>query len=167
MTIHDERIHVAGIGMLEGSRKAAGNLESEALPKPDRALVGADHEVELHGAEAASFCVFERMAAHGARYSSAGGANIGHVAAIGYVRASAFLIGMHVIGADYLSVVLRDEHFVARGEPVGDGLFPRHIARQGIGFTATDGRFDDFPNYSRIGRAGGPDGYHGTNIAPR
>src|ERR1700720_2307892 len=151
--------------MQKGSRQAPDNFEAETLPKPYGPLVGADDKVELHGTEASSFGVVERMLTHRARHASAGGANIGHVAAIGYVRASTFLIGMHVIGADYLSVFLRDEYFVVLREPMGDGLFPCYIVGQGVSFRAPDGGLHYFPDRIGIAAAGSTDGYHGTNIA--
>jgi len=38
---------------MEGAGKAADDFEAEALPQADGALVGADDEIELHGAETA------------------------------------------------------------------------------------------------------------------
>ena len=106
--------------MLEGSRKAPDNFETEALPEPYGPLVGTDDEVELHGTEPAIFGVFERMPTHRSSHASTGGANCGHVAAIGYVRASAFLIGVQKIGADYFAIFFGNEYFIAGGEPIGE-----------------------------------------------
>src|ERR1700694_2732034 len=153
--------------MLEGSRKTADDFKSEILPKPDGALVGADDKIELHGTESASFSVVERMHTHRTRHASAGGAKGGHVAAIGYVRASSLLIGVQEIGPDHFLVFFGNEYFIAGGEPVGESLLPRHLAGQCVSCPGTDGGLDDFPDRIGVAAAGGTYGYHGTNIAPR
>ena len=40
--------------MIEAARHAADDREAQRPPQPHRALVGADHEVELHRAVAAA-----------------------------------------------------------------------------------------------------------------
>ncbi len=151
--------------MQKSSRKASGNFESKTLPEPHGPLVGADHKIELHGPESAGLSAFERMSAHGARHAPAGGARGSDVTAISHVRSSALLISMQKVRADYFIVFFSDEYFVRRGEPVSKGFRTGHIARQSICFTVTDDGFEDLPDGVRIGRARGPDGYHGTNIA--
>src|SRR5258707_11005763 len=64
--IHHERVDEAEAGMGEGLREAAHDGEAEALPEPHRALVAADDEIELHGAEAAPPRLAPRVLAHGA-----------------------------------------------------------------------------------------------------
>ena len=52
---------------------AQGNdVEPQRLPEPDRALVGANHEVELHGAVTALAGMVEGMQAHLARKVTGG-----------------------------------------------------------------------------------------------
>ena len=51
--IHHECINEAKRRMLEDLRKAANDLETATLPQTDRALIRADHEIELYGPETA------------------------------------------------------------------------------------------------------------------
>ena len=79
--------------MVEGVfGKPPSDFESEGLPEADGSGVGADDEVELHGAEAALPGVGEGVEAHGAGDSSALGGGGGGVAAVGDVGTAALLI---------------------------------------------------------------------------
>ena len=100
-------------------RETADDCEAELLPEAYSAFVGADHEIELHGAIAAFFGVFERMGAHGARDAAAGGARSGDVAAVRDVGAAALLIGAEEIGAYDQAIVIGDEDFMTMREPIG------------------------------------------------
>lgn len=142
----------------EGVGEAADGLEAEALPEAQGAVVGVDHEVELDGAVAAGFGVVERVQAHGASDSLAGEGCGGDVAAVGDMRTAALLIGAKVIGADDLVVAVGDEDFMGGSEPIGQGGFTGHVARQGVGVSSADDRFDDGPDGVGIARAGGADG---------
>jgi hypothetical protein len=51
--IHDQRIDKTVLGVLKRARQTANNLKAEVAPQFHRSVVGADHEVELHGAEPA------------------------------------------------------------------------------------------------------------------
>ena len=51
VAIHDEGVDVAECRMVKGSREAANNRESKALPQERGSFIRADHKVELHGAE--------------------------------------------------------------------------------------------------------------------
>src|SRR5258708_37087996 len=53
LLIHDQRIDRTVLGVLKRARQTANNLKAEVAPQFHRSVVGADHEVELHGAEAA------------------------------------------------------------------------------------------------------------------
>jgi hypothetical protein len=53
IAIHDEGIYQAQGRVLKGPRKLPDDLEPAALPQANGALVGADYEIELHGAKAA------------------------------------------------------------------------------------------------------------------
>ncbi len=53
LLIHDQRIDETVLGVLKRARQTANNLKAEVAPQFHRSAVGADHEVELHGAEAA------------------------------------------------------------------------------------------------------------------
>ena len=90
--MHHQRVHSAERRVQENAGQTPDNRESKALPQPDRALVAADYEVELHGAEPERLRVLERMQTHGTRDTASAGPRRGHVAAVGNVRASAFVI---------------------------------------------------------------------------
>ena len=53
LTIHDECVDEAACWMFKRFRQTANDFEAKALPKPNRAIVGADHEIVLHGSEPA------------------------------------------------------------------------------------------------------------------
>ena len=114
--------------MVENLRKAADNREAETLPQSDRAFVAADDKIELHGAETALPCAFERVRAHRASYATADRVRRGHVTAIRNVRTAPFLISLEEIRTDDIAVVFRDKDFVAWRTPVGEGAFPIHVA---------------------------------------
>src|SRR5579859_5923063 len=69
--VHHEGIDEAQRRVLKGQRQAPHCLEAEAGPELDCALIGADHEVELHRAKAAFPGSLQRMQAHLARDASA------------------------------------------------------------------------------------------------
>ena len=53
LLIHDQGIDKTVLGVLKRARQTANNLKAEVAPQFHRSVVGADHEVELRGAEAA------------------------------------------------------------------------------------------------------------------
>src|SRR4051812_38834386 len=52
MLVHNERIDEAQSGMQERQGQSTYHFKTVGLPRPDRALVRADDEVELHGSKA-------------------------------------------------------------------------------------------------------------------
>src|SRR5688572_7784290 len=86
---HHQGIDIAESRMVECAGQSAHDLEAEALPEADSALIGADNEVELHRAEALCPREIERVEAHGARDAAAGCGGGGHIATIGDVGATA------------------------------------------------------------------------------
>ena len=53
LLIHDHGIDKTVLGVPKRVRQTANNLKAEVAPQFHRSVVGADDEVELHGAEAA------------------------------------------------------------------------------------------------------------------
>ena len=53
LTIHDECVDEAACWMFKRFWQAANDCEAETLPQTDSTLVGADHEIVLHGSEPA------------------------------------------------------------------------------------------------------------------
>src|SRR4051812_23975472 len=119
--------------MCEGFQEFADDGEAELLPEPHRALIAGDHEVELHSAKAARLRLFERMRRHCARDAAAHRSRRDDVAAIGDMSAAAAIIGSQIISSDYLAVLFRDEHGVARATPIGERIGMRNIAWDRIG----------------------------------
>jgi hypothetical protein len=62
--MHYQSVYESLRGMLKRKRQPTDNPEIEAGPQFDRALVGADHEVELHRAKSALFGSLKGMQAH-------------------------------------------------------------------------------------------------------
>lgn len=131
--------------MVEGFGQAAHDFEAEFLPEVDGDFIGADDDVELHGAEAAFAGAIERVGAHGAGDATACGPGRGHVPAVGDVAASALLVGAQVVGAEDFSVFFGDKCFVMRRVPVLKCLLAGEVAREGVGFTGADNGFENFP----------------------
>lgn len=151
LAVHHESVDEAELWMEEGAGQAADNGEAEALPEVKGRLVGADNKIELHGAKAAGFRVFERVAAHGTGDAAADSPGRGHVAAVGHVRAGALLVGVEEVGAENFLVVFGDEDMVARSVPVSESLLASEVARQGVGFAGANGGFENFPDSIVIG----------------
>jgi hypothetical protein len=146
--------------MKKCAREAADNFETETLPEAHGAFVGADDEVELHGAKAAVFGVIERMRAHGAGYTATGGGRSGHIAAVGDVGAAAVLIGAKEIGADDVGVVVGDEDLVGGREPKGESSFASDVARKGVGFAGAKDGFKNGPDGVGVGGESGANREH-------
>src|SRR5207249_6556235 len=95
--------------MTECRRQASDDVESAALPEPHRPLVGADHEVELHGPEPSRGGGGERMLTHQAGDTAARRPGRGHVSAIGHMRTAASLVRAQVVGPDDVAVLFGHE----------------------------------------------------------
>ena len=68
--------------MFVSAGEAPDNLETEPLPKRDRAFICADDEIELHRLEALTGRELQRMNAHGAGDAASDRAPVGDIAAI-------------------------------------------------------------------------------------
>jgi hypothetical protein len=71
LLVHHEGIHEAQRRMPEAPRQQAHFRKTVRLPRLDRALVGAHHEIELHGTEAPLPRAHQGMFKHQARNASA------------------------------------------------------------------------------------------------
>src|SRR5215471_3809774 len=72
---------------------------------------------------------------------------------------------MQKIGAHHFPILLSQEYLVVLLLPVGERLIAGHFPGKSVSLSVTNCGLDDLPNCISIGDAGGPDGYHGTNIA--
>lgn len=70
---HHESVHVAQGRVQERTWKATDGFEAELVPEMHCALVGADDEVELHGAKPERSGVLKRVGAHGLGHSAPSG----------------------------------------------------------------------------------------------
>src|ERR1700760_1943581 len=82
--IHDQRVHISEARVQKCAGQAADRRKAKLLPHMNRAKIGADDKVELHGAEAVGARVLERMGTHRGRHSATNCVNGCHVAAIAY-----------------------------------------------------------------------------------
>ena len=124
LLVHHEGVHVACVRVQECLWEGSYDGEAAALPEVDGALVGADDEVELHGAEALGARLVEGVPAHAAGDSAAGCRCCSHVSAVGYVRAAALLIGAEVVAAQDGTVFFGYKDVMISGEPVTEPIFP-------------------------------------------
>src|SRR5579875_2920843 len=85
--------------MEERFGQAAHDFKSAALPESDGALIGADDEVELHGAKGTAPGVVERVHTHRSRDASARGSRRSDVTAIGHMGTASHLIRAEEISA--------------------------------------------------------------------
>jgi len=143
--VHDEGVDVALRRVVEGAGQTAHDFEPEFLPEADRSLIAADHDIELHGAEAAVAGVVQGMGTHDAGDAAAGGCGCGHVSAIGDMAAPALLIRTKIIGAENFSfafsIFFRNKYVVMGCIPIAEGLLAGEVTREGIGFPCADGGF--------------------------
>jgi hypothetical protein len=162
--VHHVGVGVAGCGMKKCSGEAADNFEAETLPEAHGAFVGADDEVELHGAKATVPGVIEGMSAHGADYAETGGGRSGHVTAVGDVGTAAVLIGAKEIGAEDVAVVVGNEDVVGGREPKRESGGASDVARKSVGFAGAKDGFEDGPDVGGVGGNGGTNREHGRMI---
>src|SRR5262245_18012883 len=122
------------------------NFEAKPLPELNRPAVRAHHEIELHGAESAFLSAFKRVETHGSRNPPPFRRRRGDIAAIGHMRAAATLVGSQEIGTEDARIPLPHKRFVFGSEPKFERRFPAHIARQRVGFGASNHGLEDGPN---------------------
>src|SRR6266568_928852 len=127
--VHNVCVDEAEFRMVKSFGKAANDLEAEALPQPNRALVRADHKIELHGAETALPRTLERVRAHRACHAAARGVRSSHVATIGDVAATASLIGFQEIRAGNFAPFFCHKNLVSKRKPVGQRGLSIHVPR--------------------------------------
>jgi len=109
-------------------------------------------KIKLHSGEAALARAIEGMRAHRTRHTAAGGSGSSYVAAVGYVRAAALLVGLQKIRANNLGVLFRDEDFVAGSKPVIKGILARHLSRQRVCLAGANGVLQNRPDGVGVGR---------------
>src|SRR5215467_4236648 len=110
--MHDERVDEAACWMFKRFRQTANDCKTEALPQANGTLVGADHEIVLHGPEAAFAGAFQRMGAHSASHTASHSFGRCDVSAIRNVCPTALLIGPQNVRPDNPVVFFGDENFV-------------------------------------------------------
>ena len=144
--MHDERIDEARCRMFVGAGETADDRESKPFPEGDRALIRADHEIELHGLEASTCRKLQRMNTHRAGDAASGRPPIRNITAICDMGAAAHLVWMQVIGPNDLARFLGYEDGVIGPVPVGQRLSARPIARERVGFSGPQNWFKDAPD---------------------
>lgn len=112
--MHYQRVHEPQNRMLETLRNRSDNVESKMTPKLDRAFVGTDHTVELHGPEASRSRVTQRVLAHRRCNTPADRVRRGYITAVGDVGTAAPLVRVQIISSHHQFVRSCDEHLVIR-----------------------------------------------------
>src|SRR3984885_50360 len=105
--------------MFERARQGADDVEPQSLPQTNRAIIGADDEVELHRPEVFGAGVAQRVLAHLAPDAPAGGSSGGYVTTVADVLAATRLIRPDIV-SPHDDAVLRDERLLVRSHPVRD-----------------------------------------------
>ena len=139
--------------------QAADDGKAAGLPEMHSRFVGADHEVELHGAKAARFCMIERMQTHSTRDAEFARFNCRDIAAIGDMASAATRVVAKIIGAAHHTIDFGHEHLMARLMEMGERSVARHVARQGIGFALADHRLNHAPDRAVIAARRGANQY--------
>ena len=98
---------------MEGPGQTANDFESEALPQPNRAFVGADHKIELHGAKASGSRVIQRMGAHSPGNAAPLSPVSRDISAVRDMRAPAALIRPQKVRSQGIAAFLSQENLVA------------------------------------------------------
>ena len=113
----------------------------------NRAGIGRDDEIELHGAKATPSCLVKRMHAKRAPDAMSPSLWQSHVAAVGDMRPRPAGVCLQVVGAgEAVLFVFGGKDRVRRLPPIGEGCFATDVARLWIGFTGSKSGFEDFPD---------------------
>ena len=113
--VHHERVNQALARRGERQGQPAHNVEPQRLPEPDRPLVAADDEIELHCTKPAGAGDLERMGVHLPGYPAACRLGRGHVTAIADVPSAARLVGADIVGTDDAIAVVHHERLAVGG----------------------------------------------------
>src|SRR5262249_25540638 len=118
------------------------------------AFVGADHEIELHGAKAGTSRTLQRINAHRSRNAPADGPGSCHITAVGNVSPTSTLIRLQKVGPDDGIPVLGYENVMASLEPVSERLTLRQVARDGVRLASRKNWLQDRPDGRPVGSCG-------------
>src|SRR5260370_7472680 len=165
IAIHDAHVDVSLRRMLEGAGEPPDNLKAKALPQPHGTLIGADHEIVLHGATSALPRAVQRIRAHRPGHAAARRLDCGHIAAIGDVRSATPLVRLQAVGSDDVAIFFRDENLTLDRTPVRERALFVHVARQAVSLACPDDGLHDRPDRVRISVDCRPDQH--PRILPR
>ena len=132
--------------MSEGERQASDLRKTISLPRPDRALVGADDKIELHGTEASLLGSDERMFEHQAGDTLALRLRRRHVSTICDVIPGSSLVCTQKVRSENIGVVFRNESLVVPSAPIGDSISFVDVPGNGVGFPSTEHGSQDRPD---------------------
>ena len=124
--------------MPEAERYAADLRKPVRLPRPDRALVGADDEIELHGTEASFLGSAQRMLEHQTGDTPALGLLGCHVPAICNVIAASSVVCTQIVRSKNIGLVLCNKSLVVSPTPIGDSVSFVDVPGNGVGFSSTE-----------------------------
>src|SRR5262249_3297533 len=140
--------------------------EAIRLPRPNRALVGADDEIELHGAEAAVSRARKRMFEHRTREAAPLRGLCGHVTAVRDVAAATRLVRAQEVGPQNHASVFGDEDLVIAARPVLERALARDVTRKCVGLPCAQHGLENRPDRSVIALLRGSD-QHARRLCER
>src|SRR5215208_1423669 len=136
--------------MLEGFRQPSHHFETQSLPQLQRADVGADDKIELHGPKAILACIGNGMLAHSRCNAVTPCLACRDVSAVRHVGATPHLIGAEVVGADDAPVMFGDKGLSVRAHPVRESSRSRHVSGERVRVALADCGFENVPDQVAI-----------------
>jgi len=148
--MHDMRIDIAQLLVIESFGKCADNGESQLLPKRDGTFIGADHEVELHRLITGFLCLNQAMLSH--RFSDAFPVcnRADHERCVGDVRTKVTLIGDQFIESDDTSLEFRHKGGDIGIQPIDMGVFTTGSWQENVGVAGCHHSVEDGPHCDKI-----------------
>jgi len=143
----------------EGAGERADDLESKALPKANRGVVGGDDEVELHRAEPLPARLLQAMIAHRTPDAESARARCDHERSVRDMRAKPRLVGSEDVGPQEFAVVLRDIASVRGVQPVGESVISRDVRVERIGVSGRYDHPENLPDAVAVGLDRGAERY--------
>ncbi len=141
--------------------------KTKALPKPNRTLVAAHHEIKLHRPES-PLRARSSECAHIARATPRPvAATRRHISAVRHMRSPTPLVRPQIISAENRSIFLSHKHLMPIREPISQSILPTHLSRKGIRVPSPDHRLQNQPDGIPIGSLSATNRQHLSILAPQ
>ena len=158
---HHQGIHIPKAAVMKGPGQDADDPEALALPALDAGLVGAHHQVELHGPEPQPQGLRQGVAAQAAADALPSPLVGHHEAGVGHVGTKGGRVRTEVVGAHHGgSGIHGHQNALVLIHPGRAGLLLADRRVVGEGFTGPEHRLQQRPERRPVGRHVGAD-HHG------